>query len=363
MEVKLYDDDLSSPTLDMDLSHRVEGLRFSTRLHGGFHQASFRINTALPEAWEILTGKYFYRLVITDGAKTLWEGRLEDIKLNPRRGSVILGAYGYYANLDDVPYHTAYNTYASVAIKAVLTACCTQISSDQSNIQLTDITIDSAAADGYVDIYPRQIVEKLLAFSDTTSLRWYFAIWEDRVPYLTSRDDSTLDWVVQLQDFSAFDLQHKASEMWNQVYAIYRSSGTLTRTSDADDLDSQGKYGLTRQYVIPDLGEVTAFAAGAQRDAFLQEHKDIWPTLSNMVLGQWVYDANGKRFPSWWLRAGQVLRVRDLVPASADAGSVARDALRTFYIVETEYNVDEGTMRLIPDTEHQGLDSILVRRL
>jgi len=251
---------------------------------------------------------------------------------------------------------------ASVVIKAILTANCAQISSDQTNIDATDVTIDSAAASSYVDIYPKEIVNKLLDFSDTSKNQWYFAIWEDRIPYLKTRSTSSIGWVVGLGDLARFRLKHSGSELWNSCYAIYDVGGTLTRTADADDSTSQSKY-FKRQKVIPQLGTVAAAAAQAQRDAWVQEHKEIWPKLEDIVLGDTVWDANGVPFPSSWVRAGEVIRIRDLVPVSTDAGAVTRDALRTFYIIETNYNADARTNRIIVDTESSSLDAILARRL
>ncbi len=361
MEVRLYNRDLASPSLDSDLTFSHERMKFSTRLNGGFYICSFRLKMDLPKAWDWVIKRIGYRLIIADGKQTLWEGRLEDIGLDA--SGVIVTAYGYYANLSDIPYNTAFNAVASVVIKAVLTANCAQISSDQSHIAATDITIDSAADASYADIYPQQLVEKLLAFSDSTSGKWYFAIWENRIPYLAKRTVSSVDWNVGLVDFNRFQLKHRLADLWNSVYAIYQAGGAIARTADSDNANSQTKYGLTRRYRVADLGAVAAVSAQAARDGWLEDHRDIYPRLNDMVLGAYVYDSDVARYPSSWIRAGQVLRVRDLVPASADAGSVARDALRTYYIVETEYDVDSRQLRIIPDTENSGLMSLLAKKL
>ena len=360
MEIKLYDNDLTTPSFVEELTHKVQGLSFSTRLHGGFHTCSFKLKADLPEAWEWLTQRIFYRLVITDGSKTLWEGRLEDIGLSA--GVAEATAYGYYTNLSDYPYRTAYNAVASVVIKAILTAACTQISSDQSNIAATNVTITSAADASYLDIYPQELVEKLLAFSDTGKSKWYFGIWKDRIPYLKARSVTSLDWKVNLRDFKQFSLKYRAGELWNSCYAVYDAAG-IARTADANDTDSQTKYNLTRQYVIPALGTVAAAAAQGARDGWLEDHKEIWPKLTSMVLGDTVYDSSGVKYPSSWVRAGEVLRVAALVPASVDAGSVTRDALRTYYIIETEYDIDRAELRVVPDTESTGLDTLLATKI
>jgi hypothetical protein len=357
MEIHLFDRNLTSPAFVEDLTTKVVGLKFSTKLSGGFGICSFGLRAGIPETWEWLKSRVFYRLVITDRGKTLWEGRVEDIELS--FGYAGITAYGYYASLTDKPYKTSYSGYASATIKTVLTANCPQISSDQSHIDDTDISISSSAGSDYLNIYPQELFEKLLAFSDTTKGKWYFAIWEDRIPHLFKRSISSVDWFVSLGDLVRFRLKHRAANLWNSCYAVRGGSWT----SEADDTTSQSRYGVTRQYVVPDLGGVSSTAAEAQRDAWLEEHKDIWPEMEDIVLGGTVYDANGVASPSSWVRAGDVIRIRDLVPATGDLATVARDALRTFHIVETQHSVDSKQTRIVVDTESASLSAVLARMM
>lgn len=367
IELRVYNRNLSSPTLDMDLTRSYEGLKFSTRLNGGFWTCSFRPKADLEEAWEWFRRKMFYRVIIADGAKTLFEGRIENLGLT--QGKVEVGASGYYANLGDIPYSTAYNDDADVVIKAVLTAACTQISSDQTHIEATGgPAIDSAADASYLDIYPNQIVEKLLAFGDdTNNKRWHLAIWENRVPWLAAKSVSSVDWNVSLGDFQRFRLRYKGADLWNSGYAVYDAGG-LTRTATANNTISQGKYGdgtndIIRRKVVPNLGTVVAAAAESARDTWLTEHAEIYPSLEDMQLGPHIYDARGVRWPSYYLRAGQVLRVRDLLPSASEFDSVTQNQVNTFYILETEYDVDRGTMRIVPDNESPRLDKLLARKV
>lgn len=362
MEIKLYDNNLSSPTFQEDLTDKIQGLQFSTKLPGGFELCSFTLKADLPEAWEWLTKKVFYRLVISDGEKILWEGRIQDLEL--LAGHAGATAYGYWASLNDGKYKTAYNANADAVIKAILTAQCPSISSDQSHIDATGgPAISSAAGTKYLDQSPRILVEMLAAFGDTAGNQWYFAIWEDRTAYFFKRDASSIDWLVTLGDLAKFKLKHRAGDLWNKAYALYTSGGTLTRTADAENTLSQSKYNLMRYYCIPNLGEVAAAAAQAARDTWLAEHKDIWPSLEEFVLGDTVYDTNKVPYPSSWVRAGDVIRVLDLVPGSAELDAVVRDALRTFYILGTEYELETGQNRLVVDTESKDLDAILARSL
>ncbi len=369
---QIYDRTLATPLLTDDITHIVQHLRFSTKLPGGFSICSFDMRMDWQKAFEFITSRHGYRLVITDDAldpkHILFEGRIEDPTISP--GTVGATAYGYWASLSDVPYWTAYNATLDVITKAVLTANCPSISSDQSHIATTDVAIIST--DATLDIYPNQIIENGLAGAVTTGIIWDAAVWENKwnatgnyLPlfYLTARAPTTIDWDVRLQDFNAFDYALPLGNLWNDAYAIYTASSVLTRTATNPNAASIAKYGVTRRYVIPNLGEVAAAYAQAQRDKWITEHKDVHPRFGSCVLGEYAYNTNGIRYPSSWVRAGQVLRISDLVPATGDLSAVTLDGLRTFFIIETEYDEEARTNRLTLDTESTSLDSLLARKL
>ena len=51
LQVRIYDNNLASPTLIQDVSERVNGLSFSTQLNGGFKPCGFQISMLMEEAW------------------------------------------------------------------------------------------------------------------------------------------------------------------------------------------------------------------------------------------------------------------------------------------------------------------------
>lgn len=357
MEIVLFDNNLASPTYQEDITEKVQGLNFSTKLNGGFHLCSFALKAAPPEAWEWLTKKIFYRIVISDFKKVVWEGRIQDPGLSA--GVAVATAYGYWASLNDITTTDAWNVVMSTAIKNHLTNSCPQISADQTNIDTTDVSITTIGEAGYIDIKIQKIFRKYLEYGDASGNQWYFAIWENRIPYLKQRDTSTVQWHVNLLDLNKFKLRHRGGELWNSVYAKHGAG----RTNTVTDPISIAKYGVTRHYGIPELGSVGIPAAEAARDRWLAEHKDVWPSLEDIILGDTVYDANDVPYPSSWVRAGEVIRILDLVPVTGDLDEVTRDALRTFYIMETNYNADRKENRIIVDTENKSLDAILARKL
>ena len=360
MSLKLFDNNLASPTLIRDITNEVSGLRFSTILHGGFGIASFDLAADINEAWYWRTHYFLHRLVIHEKDYTVFEGRLEDMEFI--KSGLRATFFGYYSNLGDVANDgTATEAgNADVIIKSWLTEFCAQISADQTNIQATDIALANVCS---IDDTLLSALDKLSRFSDSTLQTWYFAIWEDRVPYFFPRSISTVDWLVFMGDIESMSLRVSAKLLWNAVYTVYDVAGTATRTGVSTNADSVTKYGVTRRKAISDVGTVAQAAAENQRDWQLVETQELYQQTDRFSIAGSVHNSNGVRFPNCRIRAGDVIRIQDLVPASADVTTVARDALRTFYVKETEYDADTGVVTIIPDTESLRLESVLAKEL
>jgi len=322
----------------------------------------FTLSVTPAEGWEWHTQRPFYRLTIEDGTKKVYEGRLEDTILNLTRGTIDLRFYGYYANLTDVAWQTTKNQLWSTTLTDILTDNCLQISTDQSNITATDITVNIEATDHTVNNYPIHIFNHLIAFGDSSDNTYDFAIWEDRIPFLTTRTVTSLDWLVNISDFAQFKIARRLRDMWNSGYGVYGANDSQTAT--VTDADSIARFGLTRHHVTMTVGKGAAQAAAeAARDTFLEEHKDLYSQGDNVILGPITTDSNGIPCPSSWVRAGDVLRVRDLVPPSSALDSVTRDQERTYFILETQYDAVLHTNKLHLDRHSLTLDSILARNL
>jgi hypothetical protein len=352
LTITLYNADLVSPTRVEDLTQRIENLRFSTLLHGGFGHCTFDLVCSLGEVWEWRLKRYFYRLVIREVDTVIWEGRLEDIEFTLKGLRVTF--LGYWRNLADEPYNASWGvspTYADEIIKDMLTNKCPQIAADQSNIQSPGLDITPQTFDD--DRYPIDLVRLLAEFSDSTQQVWYFAIWADRIPHFFPRNTSTVDWYVWLRNVDSIRLMASAKEFWSRVYSVYLSSGTKTRTATSTDSEAEAKY-IKRVRAVTGLGEISAAAAESRRDMELEYRKEIQQQTDAFVVTA-VYDDKGKSRDLWRVRAGDVVRIADLVPASTDLDAVSLDALRTFYIVETRYDAARARLTLVPDRESRRL--------
>ncbi len=361
IQLQVFNRNLVSPTLERIFApNEYENLRFSTRLPGGFYRCSFDLRMDLLKAWEWVIGKDFYRVLITDGAQTLWEGRIEDKELTP--GRVSITAYGYYANLGDIPYEIAYNDLWSTVLGTVITARALQISTQ--HFTASDRTANSAAGVDWQDLTPMEMIEKFLPLSSSDNAQWDFAVWENRHAWLTKRNPTALNYTCRLADFRTFRLKYTGKDLTTAVYARYQAGGALTRTAWAENVTSQAKYGLNRGYAIPDMGTVAAQEAQTARDAWLAKHQELWPAFSSSpVLGKWIQDTKGIRTPSSWVRAGKVIRILDLVPASGLLSSVSLNRQQTFYVVETEYDCATEQLTLTFDRDAKTLAALLAKRI
>ena len=373
LEIRLYDGDLSSPTLIEELTDRVEGLSFSTALNGGFKLCQFRLNTTIGEAWMWLSrdgkkGYHFNRLTIHEGTILVWEGRIIDIGLDigGSRHNLNVTAQGYWGATRDRLYSdddgsrtdwtSGSGHQIDDIIKEILTSECPDINSDQSNIaagsrDLVGINLSSRE-------YPQHYINCLTEVSDDDGSVWFFAIWDNRIPYLFKRAATTINWFVWLSDLHNLRLQQSASQLRNAVIPVVGGTEGTTQTHAVSlALYPRREIVVTMQTgtnanTQADSGgmKVTEKALPRQQQGF---------AISGRIYSALVGDAGGQlaETPLWRVRAGEVIRIQDLVPSSA--ATPALDDLRTFYIMGTNYDADNNTLTLQPDRRGRRLSSII----
>jgi hypothetical protein len=99
-----------------------------------------------------------------------------------------------------------------------------------------------------------------------------------------------------------------------------------------------------------------------ERDRILAERNQVQQSQRFTVTGE-VIDAVRGIFnvPKWRVRAGEVIRIADLVPS--DVSTVSLDNLRTFYIMQTEYDARTDQLSVTPDRARLSLSSILAKQV
>jgi hypothetical protein len=369
LEVRIYDNNLASPTLIQDVTDRISNLTFSTALNGGFRTCGFKISMTVGEAWNWLSregkrGYHFYRVTIHDEQILVWEGRIMSIQLqiSGRDHLLTVTAVGYWSACQDQYYTSTGNTdwtsgsnhFMHEIISEMLTEECPDISTNQNNLEEADV--DLAGIDLSAKEYPQRRINDLVKLSSSDHAVWFFAIWDDRVPYLFKRSVTDIDWHVWLDSFNNLRLDQSAIALRNSVIPVH---GTTLGTA-VDNAASLLLYPRREiQYTLP-----TDTPSASQEDAataYATEQGSPRQRQGFQISGR-VYRATAatggrlEEMPKYMIRAGEVIRIQDLVPASVP---VALDDVRTFYIMETNYNADQDTMTIQPDTRSTRLTTVL----
>ena len=127
----------------------------------------------------------------------------------------------------------------------------------------------------------------------------------------------------------------------------------------SSDAASIAKY-IRRERVLANVGESDSTAAGNKADAELASSKDFQQELDTLVVTQ-VWDSNGVSQSLCKVRAGDVIKIRDLIPTSVGLASVDLDSLRTFVIEEVTCNHSRGEITIRPDRSSKSLAALLSR--
>ena len=383
LTVRLYPKDVALTTLEADITADVFNLRFTTQLNGGYGECTFHYAGGSDKAWQWYDRfARWKRVQVREPAwevnglgyrpAYVWEGQVEDVELI--LGGVNVTALGYWAtawydpHMDlaaapPAPYTYNANETAEDIIKDVLTRSCPLIAADQTHVDDPGLVIATAADPlSWGDTYPGDIVLEIARHGDAANdHRWWFAVWEDRIPWFKEEAVSAVTWNARLSDFApmGFSLRKGPRDFASQVYALYLAAGVLTRTNLASDADVEGDQ-RQKTYVVSNLGEVDSGVATQRRDTELAWRKSIHPQ-GRFTLDGLVYDAYWNPRPLWRVRAGDVIRIADLVPDSAGLSAVTLDRLRTFFVRRTQYDFDHHTLTIDPDVLTPSLAMQLVK--
>ncbi len=339
--------DTAGTDIETRLRTGHKDLSFGTRMPGGFWECSMLFPCDRVTAFDWYDNQFGYRLTIYEADEVVWDGRVEDMEIVDE--GVRITARGYWANCSDVPFNATYagTESAGDVIKAALTASCSQIAADQTNI---DNGVVVAPIEYLDNKYPATIFEEL-GEAGSAGTPWYAYVYEDKTFCFRARGTS-VNWEIGMRNLSAgaVSLTRSLKEVWNSVAAEYTDGTTKLVTGTAADAASTAKYGLMRRRVLSG-GAAPAVYGTAIRDVFLTEHKNT-PQRSSLKIDGCVYGAGagsqGEMSPLWRLRAGDRLRITDLVP-SATTASDAPDGLRIFHVLETTYEYENNTLSLTPD--------------
>lgn len=376
LQIIVADNDYDNPSIVEDASDYAEQIRLETGLHGGMLSLTFKLGLSLEDSFRWYKSYITNRmLAIDEDHRLVFDGRLEDVKKEP--GQIEVVAVGPWAHMADQFYQDLSSWLATgdakTIIEDMITNKCLNISTDYEYIEDTNFDVYPIIFKNYER--PRQIVAHLASLGDdqTPPREWYFAVWpapmngpipNRPIAHFFPKPTTTVDWYITLADLTtgqqALSLTRSSKQLYNKVASIYSDSvGSRAVTSWAEDTDSQSDWGGIREGLLS-IGGATATTAAGARDQFLQESHDPQQS-STILLDGVVYDSAYRPHNLWEVRAGDVIRITDLVPTDVSFASDKLDALRTFFIKETRYTADNNRLAISPDYNAPGLDILLAR--
>lgn len=216
--------------------------------------------------------------------------------------------------------------------------------------------IASPGVDLYNEVYederPSDILDRFCTLGDSSYNLWEAGVWEGRRLHFRRRASAGMTWYV---DVDTYDINRTIDNLYNSVYAKYQQpSGRTLRTAYSTDSASVTQFGLTRHAAV-DSDSTSATQAARERDIYLEDHDDAVPGASILVNA--IYTASGARAPTYMIRSGDTVTIRNLPPTL----SSSVDMVRTFVVDETTWR-DDGTVEITPEAAPDKLEQLLQRR-
>ena len=370
LEVRIYDNNLATPTLIHDVTDTMSDLVFSTQLNGGFKQCTFKVNMPVGEAWNWLSregkrGYHFYRVTVHDEMILVWEGRIMNVglEISGTQQGISVMAMGYWSSCHDQFYAqgtnwaSGSNHFMHEIVADILTESCPDINDDQSGLEDGDVDLAGIVVNGD---YPQKHINAVVKTSDTTHTPWFFAIWDDRKPYLFKRNITDIDWRVWLDSFTTLRLEQSAVELRNKV------------TPRAGTTDGTAVINAASQLLYPvreskfSLPSGTPSASREDAATMFSAEQAVPRQRQGFSISGKVYRATSsdsgrlEESPKYLIRAGQSIRIQDLVPSSAP---LELDDVRTFYIMETQYTANTDTIMIQPDRRRHRITSTILNNV
>jgi len=348
-----------------DLTYRLTGGSYSSKLHGGCDMAKLTFSGPPDALWiylraEAQAGRHFAHVVITEGLEWRWEGRIVDIGLGGSRtnSQMAITALGYWSSCRDVEIRSDLSYSSKTVdfiIKDLLTTYCPDINSDQAGIEVVAGSISPTLTGRQ---YTQDMIVKDLApLGDSSNNVYRFSIGENRLPFYKKRVVTTVHWEAYLADMASWNI---GQGVQNARKTIRSNDGTTTH--NAQDATNWPSTWPNRDLIIDVPAGIGATAADAAATRAAAERGRVQNTGTRFVISarpERLATVNPPLGSRSAIQAGDVLRVVDLFPSTPDVAAL--DQLRTFYIGKASYDLVRDAVTVQPDDPPSGLDVLLAR--
>ena len=357
-----------SPSVFREMTDRFSGLSFGTILHGGFGTANFKVEVGGYNAIRWYRDYVGHHVVIFDHyGRRLYEGRIDATEADS--SGVSVNCVGYYAHAQDLTHGLIYPASTPTSISEMIED--TVDLSDQwwkDHTQIVTTVTDITPQDFTGENKLRDAIEQVTKFGDDgiIPVPIFFAIWENRRPYLFAQPDIITDepnWQVFVRDFGGgrgMTLSRDRRSLYNKIQILYDDPDIGAAFTDwEEDVVSQNLFGVREGSL--NIGDALPGIATTMGE--LAIHSYSKPTQSSRleISGRVYTQAGAPDFP-YMVRAGQLVRVNDYDPTVAQVvtGESGEDAAVAF-INRTTYNADRNTLQLDLGKQNVALDLLMAR--
>jgi hypothetical protein len=221
-----------------------------------------------------------------------------------------------------------------------------------SSLALTNSPALDMLNETYQDRAPCDILDYLASVGDSSGLEWEWGVKAEQRLYFQAQGTNARTWYIDVSDLTVTRL---LDQLANSVYATYQdANGRTMRTAAMTDPGSIARYGVTRKTVV-NVSSTSPTQASLEQVTALADGKNPVPQ-SGVVINQ-VFDANGQRWPLWYVQAGDTMVIRNLPPTL----SSLIDRVRVFRLARVAYSFDDDTLELEPESPLPKLDALLAR--
>ena len=208
------------------------------------------------------------------------------------------------------------------------------------------------------------VIEKLVSFgsSDSDPLPMAFLIYEDNFATFRKMEDGTT-WYVDVSNVpigqQALNVTSSLSDLIAKIAVIYSDEvGSRAITPWVENDDLYNRFGYRREGVLS-IGGATQVVA----EELSTLVASIYATpgqRSELLIDGSVQTVSGSSWPAWYVRAGDIIKFRNLIPQSAVVSNEVVDRISTVYVNETKYDAENGRLTVVPSNRTNDILDILL---
>ena len=225
-----YDSDV----IVADFTPKMTSCSYSTRVHGGCHQAQLSLRLPATQAVRYVNQEiplFFAHLVITEGLEWRWEGRITAVTIGGQRGSthLNLSASGYWASIRDEEIRESI-TYTGLRADEIM---CELLRTFCPSVVIRNcVDVVPGVLESF-EVFPQRytqdvIVNDLARLGDENLGRYYATIQEGREFHYRRVDDAFHKWGLRLNESDRWSLGRSVRDSRGTVYPTSTPSATTT---------------------------------------------------------------------------------------------------------------------------------------